>query len=342
MRSPRPVSATLVAAICVMAALALVAGSCGDGDDSADETTTTTDERVEGEAAPELTAPTIDELLARDEPLLLAHAGGDHDAPQETIYAYTTAAEAGVDVLEMDVMLSADGELVVHHDETVDRLTDGSGAVAELTLDELRELDAAYWWSPDCTDGTCRDLPESDYPYRGVRTGEVDPPEGFSAEDFRIPTFREVAEAFPGLPLDVEVKGEGEPAFEAADVLAAELEELERVDSTVVVSFDSKVVERMRERLPEVTTSPGLSTMTEWVLRDGPIDGYPIVQIPPTYQGADLLGLVLPKAMEAGIEVWVWPTEAEQETTEFYRELIDRDVDGVIAASPSAWPHDGD
>src|SRR5690606_7384954 len=203
---------------------------------------------------------------------------------------------------------------------------------------ELQELDAAYWWSPDCTNGTCRDLPEDEYPYRGIRTGEVDPPEGATAEDFRIPTFREVAEGFPDLPLDVEVKGTGEPAMRAADVLADELEELDRVESTVVVSFDSAVVEHVRERLPEVETSPGLSTMAEWVLQGQPLEGYRIVQIPPTYEGIDLLSLVLPKARELGLAVWVWPNEDEQERTEYYQQLIDEGIEGIIAGSPAAWP----
>jgi len=321
----------------VFAVVALVAAGCGD-DPPADSTDGETQETEVRTGPIEVTAPSIDELLESEDTLLIAHAGGDRDVPQETMYAYARAAEAGADVLELDVMLSADGVLVVHHDETVDRLTDGTGAVAEMTLEDLQELDAAYWWSPDCTNGTCRDLPEDEYPYRGIRTGEVDPPEGATAEDFRIPTFREVAEGFPDLPLDVEVKGTGEPAMRAADLLADELEELDRVESTVVVSFDSAVVEHVRERLPEVETSPGLSTMAEWVLQGQPLEGYRIVQIPPTYEGIDLLSLVLPKARELGLAVWVWPNEDEQERTEYYQQLIDEGIEGIIAGSPAAWP----
>jgi glycerophosphoryl diester phosphodiesterase len=319
----------------------LLAGACGGDDGDEGASSSTTEPRSTSTAAEEVevTAPSIDELLAAEGPLLLAHAGGDRDWPQETLYAYRQAAEAGTDVLEMDVMLTADDQLVVHHDETVDRLTSGTGAVAELTLEELRELDAAHWWSPECTNGSCRDLPGEEYPFRGIRTGEIEPPEGATPEDFRVPTFREVALAFPDLPLDVEVKGEGEQARAAADVLADELEELDRVDSTVVVSFDAATVEHVRTRLPEVTTSPGLSTMTDWILGGEPLGGYEVVQVPPSYEGIDLLQIVLDRAEAEGIRVWVWPDDADsQENADYYQQLIDAGVHGIIAGSPSVWP----
>ena len=324
----------------LVAAVALLAGACGggDGEDAASSST----EPAPSSTAPqevEVTAPSIEELLAAEGPLLLAHAGGDRDWPQETLFAYDRAVEAGADVLEMDVMLTADDQLVVHHDETVDRLTSGTGAVAELTLEEIQELDAAHWWSPECTNGSCKELAEDEYPYRGMRTGEVEPPDGASPEDFRVPTFREVALAFPDLPLDVEVKGEGERARAAADVLADELEELDRVESTVVVSFDSATVEHVRTRLPEVATSPGLSTMTDWILGGKPLEGYRVVQVPPSYEGIDLLQVVLDRARAESILVWVWPDDADtQENADYYQQLIEAGVHGVIAGSPSVWP----
>jgi glycerophosphoryl diester phosphodiesterase len=328
----------------LLAATVLLTGACASSDDGDAEPTRPDDsvggtDDTDGSEEPGATAPTIAELLERDGTLLVAHAGGDRDAPQETMYAYTRAVEAGSDVLELDVMLTADDQLVVHHDATVDRLTDGSGAVGELTLEEIQELDAAHWWAPGCTNGTCRDLPADDYDYRGIRTGEVEAPEGFTAEDFRIPTFREVAEAFVDLPLDVEIKGDGEAAHAAVEVLADELESLERIESTIVASFDASTVERMRERLPDVAVSPGLSTMTDWVLGQEPLEGYDVVQIPPSYDDIDLLDLVLERAEAEGVVVWVWPSDADaQENAEYYEMLIDRGVGAVIAGSPAVWP----
>ncbi len=284
-----------------------------------------------------MTASSIAQLLARDEPLLIAHAGGNFDAPQETMYAYRRAAEVGSDVLELDVMLTADDVLVVHHDDTVDRLTNGTGAIADMTVAEVQLLDAAYWFIPGSSPSG--DRPGAEYELRGARTDDVDPPAGFSADDFRIPTFREVAEAFPELPLDVEIKGAGPGAASAVDVLAVELGALGRVDSTVVVSFEAAIVELMRRRLPEVALSPGLDTLAAWVMSSDPLGDYAVVQIPPSYEGIELVGPVVERAHAEGTAVWVWPNDPDtQENTEYYQELIDAGVDGVIAARPSIWP----
>ena len=80
--------------------------------------------------APEAT--TVDALLALDRPIIIAHAGGDHDWPHSTMYAFTQAALNGTDVLEMDVMLSSDGVLMVQHDNTVDRLTNDTGLISSF------------------------------------------------------------------------------------------------------------------------------------------------------------------------------------------------------------------
>jgi glycerophosphoryl diester phosphodiesterase len=149
-------------------------------------------------------AGTVTDLLALDRPLVIAHAGGDFEAPHSTMYAFTEAALAGTDVLEMDVMLTADDVLVVHHDDTVDRTTETTGAVRDLTYAELAALDNAHWFVP----GTWSDqsLPADAYELRGIRTGERPPPPGYGPDDFRIETFRAVAEAFPDHVLDVELK----------------------------------------------------------------------------------------------------------------------------------------
>jgi glycerophosphoryl diester phosphodiesterase len=240
-------------------------------------------------------------------------------------------------MLELDVMVTVDDELVVHHDDTVDRLTDGSGVVREMELAQVQSLDAAFWFLPDCVASRAR--PASEYVFRGVRTGRVAPPPGAAPDDFCVPTFREVALEFPDRPLDVEIKGDRESASAAVPVLAAELEALDRVDSTVVVSFDSAIVEQVRARLPTVALSPGLDTLVAWATSDGTLGQYATIQVPPLYDGIDVVPLVLERAHAEGIAVWVWPNDPDtQENTAYYRHLIDAGVDGVIAASPRRWP----
>ena len=79
----------------------------------------------------------------------IAHAGGELEGPDETIFTFRQALANGADVLEMNVQLSADGQLVLHHDATVDAKTNGTGPVVGKTAAELNALDAAYWWVPD-------------------------------------------------------------------------------------------------------------------------------------------------------------------------------------------------
>lgn len=78
----------------------------------------------------------------RAEPMIIAHRGGPRYGPENTLAAFRTAIAQGAEGLEFDVQMSRDGALVVLHDETVDRTTNGKGAVGDLTLEQLRSLDA--------------------------------------------------------------------------------------------------------------------------------------------------------------------------------------------------------
>src|SRR5574338_665973 len=94
-------------------------------------------------------APASDYYKNIRRPLVIAHQGGDAIRPGDTMAAFEHAVEIGADVLEMDAHITRDGQIVLMHDEKVDRTTDGTGLIEDLTLDELRLLDAAYQWSND-------------------------------------------------------------------------------------------------------------------------------------------------------------------------------------------------
>jgi glycerophosphoryl diester phosphodiesterase len=119
----------------------------------------------------------------------IAHAGAQGHAPDNTLEAFELALEMGADTLEMDAQITADGEIVLHHDGTVDRQTDGTGAVVELTLAELKELDAGHGFEDD----------DGGFPWRG--------------QGVEIPTLEEVFDAFPDTYLIVELKTDGGPAI---------------------------------------------------------------------------------------------------------------------------------
>lgn len=286
-------------------------------------------------AAP--TAPSIRELVDIGTPLNLAHAGGDQAAPHSTPFAFAEAVAAGADVLELDVQLTVDGVLVVQHDDTVDKTTEATGPVGELTYAELHALDNAYWFSPECW--PCQDRPVDEYVYRGIRTGDVPPPAGYTADDFAVPTFREIATRFPGLPLDIEIKGEYPDAVRVAEVLAAELAELGREQSVVVVSFDDDVVDAFHELAPDVSVSPGLGRLTDWFLTGAELaPHFEVLQLPPFQGEIEVINAeVVQRIHDEGRVVWVWPDSAStQENEAFYRKLLADGVDGVIAGRPAA------
>jgi glycerophosphoryl diester phosphodiesterase len=81
-------------------------------------------------------------------PLIIAHRGDSANAPENTLAAFRLALENGADGIELDVMLSADQKLVVIHDDTLDRTSNGIGQVGNTSFDTLRELDAGSWFSP--------------------------------------------------------------------------------------------------------------------------------------------------------------------------------------------------
>ncbi len=287
-------------------------------------------------------ASTLDALLALGRPLVIAHAGGDQDYPHSTLYAYAQSAAAGADVLEVDVQLTADGVLIVQHDDTVDRTTETTGAVADLTLAEIQALDNAHWFVPGLWGDQTR--PAADYVFRGVRGGTVEPPQGFGAEDFRIATFREVALRFPHHVLDVEIKlqrgagGEADPRSGiAVAVLAAEIAELGREDSVIVACFDDGVLAAFQQLAPEVATSPGTDELVAWWLGGESLDPrYRVLQVPLTYGGVEVVQPdLLERVHSEGRHVWVWLSgTGVREDREFYTDLLRRGVDGIIAGRP--------
>ena len=344
----------------IIAALVLTgAVACGSDDpvaESAPSTTTTTTTTTTTSTTTTTTSTTtttttlfptpevstVADLLALDRPIVAGHAGGDQSWPHSTMFAFREAARAGVDVLEMDVQLTGDGVLVVQHDDTVDRTTERRGTVRDLTLEELQALDNAYWWSDAWSS---RDQPADAYVWRGVRTGDAEPPPTYTADDFRIETFRSIAETFPDHVLDIEIKvpgtvgGPDDMAFavEGARVLAEEIEALGRTDSVIVVSFNDEVIKAFREFAPDVATSPSVEELLAWFFGTGGFDEQDVVaQVPPDFDGIEVLTPgIIERVQSERLEVWVWPNDAAtQENAAFYLDVAQLGLDGIIAGHP--------
>jgi glycerophosphoryl diester phosphodiesterase len=274
--------------------------------------------------------------------LNIAHQGGEAELPSNTMYAFRTALrEGGSQMLELDVSATSDGELVVMHDWAVDRTTNGTGYLTDLTLAEVRKLDAAYNFVPGRN--AVSGLPARRYPFRGVRTGKEEPPAGFRRSDFAVPTLREVLRRFPHTPINIEIKGrDDDPAqfLRNAELLAAMLKDTPRRD-LIVVSFNQQAVDRFHELVPPVPVAPGIDGIARFLLAgESPGPGVVALQIPITFDAnGQTLQVTTPesvlRAHTAGYAVHVWLSN-DEENRRVYDRLLDMCVDGIMAARPRA------
>ena len=162
-------------------------------------------------------------------PLVIAHRGGAGLRPENTLAAFSHAAALGADVLEMDVQAAADGAIVVIHDATVDRTTNGWGRVDELSLKDLKLLDAGHSWSDD-----------------GGRTHP------FRGKGMRIPALEEVLAAFPETRTIIEMKYP-KPGLPLA--LCSLLRRSGHVQRHLVASMNAEAVASFRNTCPEIATA---------------------------------------------------------------------------------------
>lgn len=244
-------------------------------------------------------------------PLVIAHQGGDEVWPGNTMFAFQNAADLGVDVLEMDLHITADGVLVLIHDETVDRTSDGTGEVEAMTLDELKQLDAGYDWSLD--DG-------ANYPFRG--------------QGITIPTLEEVFTAFPDYRMTIEIK---KTNASMAKPFCDMIREYDMEDKVLVASFHDERLEEFRAECPEVATSSARTETTVFVLMTKVFLGgfyspdFYALQVPQESSGITVMTEGFVRAAHArnlSVEPW---TINDEETM---RKFIEWGVDGIITDRP--------
>src|ERR687893_2023322 len=123
--------------------------------------------------------------------LNIAHQGGEDEFPSNTLYAFKRSVKAGADMLELDVGVTKDGAVVVSHDTTLDRTTNGRGTIESETLRHVRRLDRAYWFARG-DDAYRHDRQRRAYTLRGIATGKRKPPKGYTRADFGVPTLKQV------------------------------------------------------------------------------------------------------------------------------------------------------
>lgn len=201
-------------------------------------------------------------------PRIIAHRGNSSEAPENTLAAVTSALSLNPDAIEIDLHLSKDGELIVMHDPTLERTTNGKGAIVDFTVAELKTLDAGSWKSPNYTDE-------------------------------KVPTFKEVLKEVKGKNrLFVELKVVG-----AEEKLIQELEEADMLEDVVVISFYPQALARLAELKPDLPRSvlTGASSYDDFVrlaneAKTNAIDLYHL----------NLTREVAEKLLDRGYVLWAW------------------------------------
>lgn len=241
-------------------------------------------------------------------PILAAHRGGAALAPENTLEAFAQAVHRwGADMLELDVHLTADREVVVIHDATVDRTTDGTGRVAALPLAALCELDA------------------------GARFRDLEGRASFAGKGVRVPTLAEVLEAFPRTRLNVEAK--------CAAVAAPMAEVVRRHGAAhrVLLAAEHEANRRSARGYPGPWGASRSQLFPFWVLHQVPAVGRlytprcDVLQVPRRYRGRPVVTpRLLAEARARNLPVHVWVVDDPDEM----RALLALGVDAIQSDRP--------
>ncbi|KGN30673.1 hypothetical protein N802_06515 [Knoellia sinensis KCTC 19936] len=269
--------------------------------------------------------------------LNMAHSGGEHEAPMNTMYAFKRAVALGSDMLEIDVQSTQDGQVVVMHNATVDETTNGTGRVVDKTLDEVQALDAAHWFVPGRS--AVHGLDRTAYTLRGARFGKpkVD---GYKNKDFRVPTLKEVLRAFPTTPINIEIKGTSDAdtaSFIRTGTLLADLLNKSGRTDLIVGSFNDAALADFHQRAPQVPMSAARNAMINYFLLGvKPPEGTVAFQVPVTFAGIPVATRAfVQRAHNDGYAVHVWFSGSAPDDAATYNAMIDTCADGIMPAKPT-------
>jgi glycerophosphoryl diester phosphodiesterase len=239
-------------------------------------------------------------------PIAIAHRGSRLLWPENTMEAFSGAVSLGYRHIETDIHLTADRVLVCHHDLTVDRTTEGSGRVRDLTFEQLSELDAGY-----------RHVGAEGLVFRGAGV--------------RIPALEEVLLAFPEVSFVVDLKTD-----DLIDPLHQLIESLGLHDRLIVGSFSDRRLEEFRSvSRGRVATSTGAALSRSWLIASrvgrGVRSEARALQLPIRSRGVRVVDRrLVAAAHDRGLQVHVWTVNDPAEMTS----LLDIGVDGIITDRP--------
>lgn len=245
-------------------------------------------------------------------PRVIAHRGDSRNYPENTLPAFESAVRMGIDVVETDIHLTKDGVLVIWHDPTLERNTDGSGRIEDHTLEELRRFDAGYTFTQDGG---------KTFPFRG--------------KGVRICTLAEALEHCPGQRFNIDLKTK---CPEIVDEFIKVIREHDAVDRVVGASFHLSNLKRLRRLAPDFLTSVTTAEVVPLLFRQKThtlpkaFKRKIIFQIPMAAGPVKVVTPAFVKAMhQRGAVVMVWTINDE----ETMRRLFAMGVDSVMTDDPA-------
>ena len=246
----------------------------------------------------------------------IAHRGGAALAPEETLEAFAKSEEAGADMFEYDVHITKDGHLIASHDATVDRITTGTGYINDLTLTEIKELDA------------------------GEKFVDVNGESPYKGQGVQLATVEEIFLLFPHKRAVIELKDTNRPElYEAMNQEIWRLiQQYNMEDKVIIASFDHKINQRFKEiSNGQVAIGAGeseaTSYLTKMILRLNGIahTDAQAFQLPTTQHGLDLTQKnIINGSRQHGLDVYYWTINDEGTM----RDLIAKGVDGIMTDNP--------
>ncbi len=230
-------------------------------------------------------------------PLVIAHRGGNKWAPENTMSAFAKSLKAGADGVELDIHRCKSGELIVIHDETLERTTNGSGFVKDKTWDELKNVSAGKWYSAEF-------------------------------ENERLPLLKDVLTLADGkMIVDIEIKNAPIEYPGIEDDLASLLKDYKYPDKILISSFDHELIRRVHEKLPNIEVAfldAGIvADVGEYASKIGAKAwnaGY-----------SELRADAVSRAHKSGLAVNVWTVNGNQK----WDQAMDMKVDGIVTDDPA-------
>lgn len=232
-----------------------------------------------------------------NKPLVIAHRGGKKWAPENTMAAFAKSLKAGADGVELDIHRCKSGELVVIHDETLDRTTDGKGFIKDKTWDELKNLSAGKWY-------------------------------GDEFADEKLPLLDDVLKLADGkMIINIEIKNAPIDYPGIEDDLADLLTTYKYPDKILISSFDHELIRRVHQKMPHIKAAfldagivADVGDYAKLIGAEAWNAGY-----------SELRADAVERAHKAGLAVNVWTVDGKKK----WDDMLEMKVDGIVTDDPA-------